>query len=298
MSLLSIIIPVYNSGETISRTLGSLNRMSRESKELTELVVVDDGSRDNSIEVVESIKAELSPISIKVLSQENQGTASARNMGLEQCNGEWVLFLDADDELAFDPIPYIQEFSSSSSLGFSIQYYKDSKPLRIKRPTMINVNNYLDVFSAKNACTVSSVVFKKNSVQSLFDVSYIYLEDWLFWIENPLIFKELTIFNNEISAFIHAHQESKTADYVRHGTYRKMVADKIIEEYGDKLTIRQKNNFMIQSQIGLIQQGKKIVFKTFLCLPCDFILYMKLITYFILKNKFARFDYYGNRHEC
>jgi glycosyltransferase involved in cell wall biosynthesis len=293
MKLLSIIIPVYNSGKTIGRTLESLNRISPESKEVTELVVIDDGSLDNSVETVTSKAAALSPISVQVVRQENQGTSSARNIGLKQCNGEWVFFLDADDELAFDPIPYIQEFSSCSSLGFATQYYKDLKPRTIKRPVEINTNNYLDVFSAENACTVSSVIFKKNTVQSHFDVNYLYLEDWLFWITNPQIFEKMTIFRNKIAAFIHAHHESKTADYVRHGTYRKMVADKIVEEYGHSITARQKNNFLIQAQIGLIQQGKKMFFKTFLFFPCNFILYMKLIIYFILKKKFARFDYYG-----
>ena len=120
MPLLSIIIPVYNSEKTIGRSLISLNEIPRESKEQVEVVVVDDGSNDRSMEIVESGKSEIYPLKIVIVGQKNQGAGPARNAGLEKSTGKWILFLDADDELAFNPVPYVRKYSDYSALGFRI----------------------------------------------------------------------------------------------------------------------------------------------------------------------------------
>lgn len=293
MALLSIIIPFHNSQETIGRTLKSLNRLAPESKGLTEIVIVDDGSEDRGIEIVESMRNALSPLALIILKQANQGTASARNTGLEQSSGEWIYFLDADDELAFDPIQYIQESPDYSALGFSVQLYKNLKPRRMRRPVLVTLKNHLDVFTSGNFFWPSSLIFKKKCIQSTFDTGFIYLEDWLFWMMNPLIFEKMSIFRNETSAIIHVHGRNKSADCVMNGKYRKKVADNIFDEFSDRLTYKQRNNLLIQSQIGLIQQGKKIALDTFLRFPCDGMLYAKLIIFFLLRGNFAKFDLYG-----
>jgi len=294
MPLLSIIIPVYNSEKTIGRSLESLNKMFYESKKLAEVVVVDDGSTDKSMEIVTTKKNALSPLSIDIITQENKGTGAARNFGLKKCKGIWIFFLDADDELAFDPIPYLKKSPDASSLGFSVQYYKGSKYKKSKLPVFINLKNHLDVLTAQNAFTASSIIFKKDLIQSPFDAAFLYLEDWSFWIMNPLIFEKMKIFSSETSAIIHAQGGNKSTNYIMGGKYRKIVADKILTNLGGRLTHKQKNNLLIQSQIGMIMQEKKIPLKTFLLFPCDAVLYSKLVIFFILRKKFAKLDIYGD----
>ena len=89
--LFSIIIPVYNSQKTIKRTLLSvLNQTFSD----YEIVVVNDGSTDSTLNVLE----EFSRYSqVTVINQRNAGVSAARNSGLQQASGEYVLFLDADD---------------------------------------------------------------------------------------------------------------------------------------------------------------------------------------------------------
>jgi len=89
--LFSIIIPVYNSQKTIKRTLLSVLNQTFNNYEI---VVVNDGSTDATLKVLE----EFSRYSqVTVINQINAGVSAARNSGLQQASGEYVLFLDADD---------------------------------------------------------------------------------------------------------------------------------------------------------------------------------------------------------
>ncbi len=90
--LVSIIIPSYNAEKFIYNTiLSALNQ----SWENTEIILVDDGSTDNTLSVVKSIRSE----KIKILTQENKGASSARNQGLKYAKGDFIQWLDADDIL-------------------------------------------------------------------------------------------------------------------------------------------------------------------------------------------------------
>lgn len=90
--LLSIIIPLYNYEGTIGRAILSVLEQRVEG---IELIVVDDGSTDGSASVVEGI---LRDYEFKLLKKENGGASSARNVGLEIANANFIAFLDADDE--------------------------------------------------------------------------------------------------------------------------------------------------------------------------------------------------------
>ncbi len=89
---ISVIIPVYNAGSTIERTLKSLTDHPFN----IEIVCVDDGSADDSRSKIE--KAMLSDQRIKLFHQANAGAAAARNLGLSAAAGEYIMFCDADDE--------------------------------------------------------------------------------------------------------------------------------------------------------------------------------------------------------
>lgn len=89
--LFSIIIPVYNAENTIRRTLQSVLNQTFSSYEV---IVVNDGSRDNSAQILQAFAHYPQ---VTVLNQINAGVSAARNSGLQQARGEYVLFLDADD---------------------------------------------------------------------------------------------------------------------------------------------------------------------------------------------------------
>ena len=98
--LVSIIIPVYNKASYIKETLDSaLNQIYPN----TEIIVVDDGSFDGSIEILQEY-FEKYPKRIVLIDQENKGVSSATNTGIQASKGDYIQFLDADDLLSSDKI--------------------------------------------------------------------------------------------------------------------------------------------------------------------------------------------------
>ncbi len=91
--IFSIIIPTYNNAHTLSRALDSLKVQNQLIKEV---IIVDDGSKDDTKQRVETYQAYL-PIIYQY--QVNQGPSKARNWGLSKVTGQYVIFLDADDAL-------------------------------------------------------------------------------------------------------------------------------------------------------------------------------------------------------
>ena len=90
--LVSIIVPMYNSEKYIERCVKSL--ISQSYKNI-EIVIVDDGSKDNSLQLIKDYANKDSRI--KVYTQSNQGPSVARNTGLDNSTGKYIMFVDADD---------------------------------------------------------------------------------------------------------------------------------------------------------------------------------------------------------
>ena len=93
---LSVIIPVYNGAKTIVRCLDSLVAIPNATTAL-EIIVINDGSQDETLEVVTDYQAQHPEQTISVITQVNQGQSAARNRGLEVAQGAYVWFVDADD---------------------------------------------------------------------------------------------------------------------------------------------------------------------------------------------------------
>lgn len=92
MTQVSVIIPAYNASATLDRTLASVRAQSHQK---LEIIVVDDGSKDDTVDLVMRHAEEDSRI--QLVSQPNGGVASARNHGIEVATSNWVAPLDADD---------------------------------------------------------------------------------------------------------------------------------------------------------------------------------------------------------
>ena len=90
----SVIVPIYNAAQYLRKCLDSV--VGQELKDI-EIICVDDGSVDDCAEI-------LTKYDVKAIRQENHGQGYARNRGLEQASGEYVYFIDADDELANEMI--------------------------------------------------------------------------------------------------------------------------------------------------------------------------------------------------
>ena len=92
----SVVIPAYNAAEHITRAIDSVLAQTRRADEI---IVIDDGSADNTADIVKRYGAEL-----KYIYQDNAGAGQARNAGIDAAKSEWIAFLDADDEWLTDKL--------------------------------------------------------------------------------------------------------------------------------------------------------------------------------------------------
>ncbi|MFB2937271.1 glycosyltransferase [Aerosakkonemataceae cyanobacterium BLCC-F154] len=97
MPLISVVIPVYNGEKTIQETIESVLNQSFSD---LELIVINDGSTDRTLEIVSHIQDER----LKLFSYPNAGVAESRNRGICQANGEFISFIDADDLWTVDKL--------------------------------------------------------------------------------------------------------------------------------------------------------------------------------------------------
>lgn len=130
---LSIIIPMYNAEKYIEECLDSILN-SNLSKDLFELVIVNDGSKDKSPEIAQDYASKYS--NVTYLTQENQGQSTARNYGIKTCIGEYVWCVDADDKLISEQLPKIID---------ALDEYENLDILAVQLQNVTEEGQYLDV---------------------------------------------------------------------------------------------------------------------------------------------------------
>ena len=102
--MISVVIPLYNAEKTLE---ACVNSVLSQSLQPTEILLVDDGSTDGTVEAAERICKEFQRV--RLIQQEHAGTSSTRNRGLQEAKSEWVLLLDADDQLVEDALLALTE---------------------------------------------------------------------------------------------------------------------------------------------------------------------------------------------
>lgn len=111
MTAVAIVIPAYNAGRTLAETI----RSALDQPGVAEIVVIDDGSTDDTLAVARSF----SP-SVRVLTGPNRGASAARNRGIAETRSEWLLFLDADDLLTPGTIAARLDIAQSTGADVAI----------------------------------------------------------------------------------------------------------------------------------------------------------------------------------
>lgn len=110
--LISIIVPVYNVEKYIGRCINSILSQSYDNYEL---ILIDDGSSDSSLNICKSFVSD----NVVVISQSNEGVSSARNRGIDIAKGDFISFIDGDDWVEED---YIASFFSDDYLDLNMLY--------------------------------------------------------------------------------------------------------------------------------------------------------------------------------
>ncbi|MDO4963775.1 MAG: glycosyltransferase [bacterium] len=113
MTKFSIIVPVYNTSKYLSKCLNSIFNQTYKD---FELIIVNDGSRDNSEEVIKELIKDKT--CVKYIYQDNKGLSSARNEGVESSNGDYIIFVDSDDYINPDLLLELSKVNNNDLIRY------------------------------------------------------------------------------------------------------------------------------------------------------------------------------------
>lgn len=183
----SVIIPAYNGEKFIVQTL---ERVVRQTRPPTQIVVIDDGSQDNTAKLVEEF-ARTSPIALQLISQPNGGTQAARNHGLKYVTGQLIALLDQDDlwQLNFleEMVANWEKAGQPEAVIYCNYQVVDEQMLPLGAPCVANFAMPSLLLSAVAA--PSTVIFPRQIFDKVgtFDPAYLTVGDWDWWIRAVLL---------------------------------------------------------------------------------------------------------------
>lgn len=189
-TMISVVIPLYNKERSIIATLESVLAQTYTDYEV---IVVDDGSTDNSLKAVREKMSELGNGRIRVIHKENGGVCSARNCGIQESQGEYVALLDADDILdknyLQEQVKMIADFPEAAMWGINFAETNNGQLVRKLATGLPDghrgyVENYFQMKGRiSDLFCSSSVVIRKEVFDKvgMFDERIKYAEDTDMW---------------------------------------------------------------------------------------------------------------------
>lgn len=236
--LLSVIIPIYNGGHYLSKLIESIVNKNRELIEKIEIILINDGSTDDSWEYCKKLAEEIKQI--KCISKENGGIASARNYGLRYASGQFITFCDQDDMVLKAYLPFIEvmqknncdtlitdvtvsqggqlkkqnriildEVCDLNSINSLVRFYIGGRKFPLKYPLQQEVNVPNSIWN----CIFSSRLIKEKKIY--FEAFVDFDDDWKFCVENVLHSKRVYLAKESFYVWtINSSSESHTPKYI------------------------------------------------------------------------------------
>lgn len=211
--LVSVVIPCYNQSHFLGEAIESINKQTYKN---FEIIVIDDGSTDVGIDSVINKFGD-----IKLIRQKNLGLAAARNTGLRESNGEFIIFLDSDDRL----LPKALEIGVNSLRenpecafvsGFCRQIDVDGNLLPIiKQPTIKDGSDHYEAFLRNNYIwTPANIMFRHDIFNQIsdFDVSISPTADYDLYLR---IARQFSVHQHgEVVSEYRQHKASMSSNYL------------------------------------------------------------------------------------
>lgn len=305
MPFFSVIIPLYNKADYISDCLKSALNQTFENYEI---VIVNDGSTDSSVSIVEALETE----KIKLFHQDNQGASKARNNGVSFAKGTYIAFLDADDIWKSNHLKCLKEsidFLPTAGLyanNYSIKHNKrhiapanldidtsESKPIIVNDFFKASLNDTLVWTSA--ACMIKDKFFDYGQ----FNPIYLSSQDLDLWIrialKEPIVFhpESTMIYDKSIEGSLGKYEDNEARfilfnslkEHEKENLYLKKYLDQ--KRYG--LALRTKINGeskIYKDTLKTIDfKNLNLKQKTLIKTPTFLLQSLNKIRPFIIKNK-------------
>lgn len=241
---LSIIIPIYNVEKYVEKCVKSLLSNNLKNNEY-EIIIVDDGSQDTSIIIVNELAKQF--FNIKIISQKNKGLGGARNTGIQNSIGVYLLFLDSDDWYLPNTLKYLITLAENQNLEvleFAAQGIAPSEKIifhiqnSTKEKILSGIEYYNSIRYLNSAC---NKLYNRSFLvhNNLFFLEKIYIEDFEF---NTRVFlKAKRVMATDFLAIQFLQSENSITRNKDHSKKEKVVTDfiKIIQITND-LYIKQQ----------------------------------------------------------
>ena len=231
----SVIMPLYNKAAYVEKAIHSVLGQTYPHYEL---IVVNDGSKDNSAIIAEELLKDIP--NARLINQENAGVAVARNNGVAQAKGEYVCFLDADDwwDVSFlqEMQQFIKDYPEAGIWGTNYWYVKKGKT-HVAVPCETGYINYPKLYAETSVMPLTSisVCIKKDIFNELggFPKGIKLGEDFLLWtrvaLYNKVAFlnKAVAYYNNDIPASLRATRNLHAPEF--HMLFKMQYLESVVE---------------------------------------------------------------------
>ena len=231
---ISVVIPLYNKERAIINTLQSVLAQTYTDYEI---IIVDDGSTDNSLNVVRKRISELENERIRVIHKENGGVSSARNCGIKEAKGEYIALLDGDDlwepNYLEEQIKLMHDFPDAGMWGVNTAFIKYGKCWKWQQGMGDGFRGYVENYfgtSHNDLFCSSSVVIRKDVFEKVgyFDERISSSEDLDMWYR--IILKYPVVFYDKVLVYYNQDAENRVA----YDTAVRFPLTKDIKYYFDK----------------------------------------------------------------
>lgn len=225
MCKISFIVPIYNTGNYIKKCVESITNQTFDD---IEIILIDDGSTDNSYEVCNSLGKKDSRIIL--LHQENQGVSVARNLGLSMAKGEWICFVDGDDWVEIDLCKSVEPYllSKYDIICFS---YNEVTAKKIKSH-IVEGKDFKD-FDKSDFLQMQKAIFKMQGFKYTNAASIwakMYRKEFI--ENNNLRFKENQVKSQDTLFALYAYQYAQRGIYINTSLYNyRIISSSISRRY-------------------------------------------------------------------
>lgn len=236
---ISVIIPIFNKEKTIAKCVDSILSQSYEN---IELILVDDGSADDSFRICQRYESDNS--NVILIHQKNSGVSAARNIGLSRATGDYITFVDADDWIdnqMFSEMISLIEGSSADICASYFYYDKNGVEVIPKNACLYDNAVVLDavdickeiskIYDRKIGWEVCSKIFKRDILQGItFDTTIYNGEDWLFFCKVLRNAKNMVVTPKKYYHYV--YQEQSASKSFRFSYISASEASEIVLELG------------------------------------------------------------------
>lgn len=234
--LVSIIVPVYNREKIIKNCIDSLQNQSYEN---FEIIIVNDGSSDQTYDVCTKLCNE--DQRIRLIHKENGGVSSARNLGIKEAQGEYIMFLDSDDFYEKDTVKKMVEYVDEDTLcicGFLEVNNKKSKVyIYADEPvTIYKSKYYFDMDRKRLFYSVCNKLYSRKKLLEFnlfFDEEVHYTEDFIFNLNYYQHMQKVILINNPYYHYVDCDESSLSKDRQDNFLNGTLANSKAVKKYLD-----------------------------------------------------------------